>query len=219
MGAIRRDPCARRMVQAISRIPGIICPVPCYRYLRKMRSPLTSRPGLAVGVFTGALVVLGFVAPQVGKAGITAVNFRKTAPDFALKDASGATVRLSYYKGKVVLLNFWATWCEPCKIEIPWFIEFENHYKNSGFAVIGVSMDEGGWGVVMPYVQNRKIGYRVVVADRKLGKRYGGIDALPTTLLIDRRGRIAESHEGLETKSTYEDEIRYLLDNESRGGK
>ena len=152
-----------------------------------MRSSLTSRPGLAVGAFTGALIVLSFVEPQAGKAGITAANFRKKAPDFAFKDANGAIVRLSNYKGKVVLLNFWATWCDPCRTEIPWFIEFENHYKNRGFAVIGVSMDEGGWDAVMPYLQDRKVGYRVVVGDRKLGRRYGGIDALPTTLLIDRR--------------------------------
>jgi peroxiredoxin len=184
-----------------------------------MLSSLTSRPGLAVGAFIGALAALASLAPQAAKAGIIAANSRKTAPDFALKDAHGATVRLSNYRGKVVLLNFWATWCEPCKTEIPWFIEFENHYKNSGFVVIGISMEEDGWGAVMPYLQDRKIGYRVVVGDRKLGKRYGGIDALPTTLLIDRRGRIAESHEGLETKSTYEDEIRYLLDNENPLGK
>ena len=181
-----------------------------------MRTSGESRPAFAIGAFT-VLVVLAFVAPQRGNAGIIAANFRKAAPDFVLKDAAGATVRLSDYKGKVVLLNFWATWCEPCKTEIPWFIEFENHYKNSGFAVIGVSTDKG-WDVVRSYLRDRKIDYRLVVGDRKLGKRYG-IDALPTTLLIDRRGKIAESHEGLAPKSTYEDEIRYLLDNESQGGK
>src|SRR5712671_2004016 len=78
---------------------------------------------------------------------------RRPAPDFALKDADGKTVHLSDYKGKVVLLDFWATWCAPCKIEIPWFMEFEQQLKDRGFAVVGVSMDEDGWGVVKPYLQ------------------------------------------------------------------
>jgi peroxiredoxin len=122
-------------------------------------------------------------------------------------------------RGKWSCSIFGRLGCDPCGTEIPWFIEFENHYKNNGFEVIGVSIDEGGWDAVMPYLQDGKVGYRVVVGDRKLGRRYGGIDALPTTLLIDRLGRIAESHEGLQAKSTYEDEIRYLLDNENPFGK
>ncbi len=73
---------------------------------------------------------------------------RKPAADFSLKDENGATVRLADYKGKVVLLNFWATWCGPCGVEIPWFVEFEQTYKSKGFAVLGVSMDEDGWSAV-----------------------------------------------------------------------
>ena len=72
---------------------------------------------------------------------------RRVAPDFALKDADGKTVRLADYRGKVVLLDFWATWCGPCKMEIPWFMEFERKYKDRGFAVLGISMDDDGWQV------------------------------------------------------------------------
>src|SRR3979411_1046543 len=80
------------------------------------------------------------------------VKERKPAPDFALKDASGKTVTLKDYRGKVVLLDFWATWCHGCKQEIPWFSEFERTYSAKGFAVVGVSMDEGGWKVLRPFL-------------------------------------------------------------------
>ncbi|MGA2597854.1 MAG: TlpA disulfide reductase family protein [Bryobacteraceae bacterium] len=136
----------------------------------------------------------------------------KPAPDFALKDRDGATVHLSDYKGKVVMLDFWATWCGPCKIEIPWFMEFEQQYKDKGFAVLGVSMDEGGWDDVKPYIEERKINYRILLGDDKVDHEYGGIDSLPTTFLIDRSGKIAAVHVGIEKgKNELRDEIDQLL--------
>jgi peroxiredoxin len=141
---------------------------------------------------------------------------RKAAPDFALKDANGATVRLSDYKGKVILLDFWATWCGPCKIEIPWFMEFEQQFKNRGFAVLGVSMDEGGWETVKPYIEERRINYRILMGTDEVGQAYGGVDSLPTTLLIDRSGRIAAVHIGLEEgKKDFRDEIDHLLQSDA----
>jgi len=137
------------------------------------------------------------------------------APDFALKDANGATVHLADYKGKVVLLDFWATWCGPCKVEIPWFIEFEQQFKDRGFAVLGVSMDEGGWTEVKPYIEKQKINYRILLGNDQVGDAYGGVDSLPTTFLIDRDGRIAAKHEGIEPTSGKDqilDEINRLLD-------
>ena len=137
---------------------------------------------------------------------------RKPAPDFTLKDSNGASVKLADYKGKVVLLDFWATWCGPCKIEIPWFIEFEQTYKDKGFAVLGVSMDEDGWTSVKPYIQARKMNYRVLLGNDVVGQLYGGVDSLPTTFLIDRTGRIAKVHIGLETgKDGFQNEIQSLL--------
>ncbi len=126
---------------------------------------------------------------------------RKVAPDFALKDANGATVHLADYKGKVVLLDFWATWCGPCKVEIPWFMEFEQQFKDRGFAVLGVSMDDGGWADVKPYIEKQKINYRILLGNDQIGDAYGGVDSLPTTFLIDRDGRIAAKHEGIEPTS------------------
>jgi cytochrome c biogenesis protein CcmG/thiol:disulfide interchange protein DsbE len=135
----------------------------------------------------------------------------KAAPDFTLVDATGASVRLSDYKGKVVLLNFWATWCAPCKAEIPWFAEFERTYKHRGFAVIGVSMDDDGWKSVRPYMDAKKIGYRVALGNEALAKNYGGVESLPETLVIDREGRIAARHIGIVSKSDYENEIIQIL--------
>ena len=136
---------------------------------------------------------------------------RKAAPDFALKDMKGADLTLSDYRGKVVLLNFWATWCAPCKIEIPWFSEFQEKYRVRGFAVIGVSMDEDGWDAVKPYVEGKKMNYRVVIGNDALSQLFGGVESLPTTLLIDRDGKIAARHTGLVSKSNYEGEILALL--------
>jgi cytochrome c biogenesis protein CcmG/thiol:disulfide interchange protein DsbE len=136
---------------------------------------------------------------------------RRPAPEFTLKDADGKTVSLSDYKGKVVLLNFWATWCGPCKIEIPWLIEFEKKYKDRGFSVLGVSMDEEGWEIVKPYLAKNKVNYRVLLGDDVVAQKYGGVDSLPTTFVIDSSGRIAKTHVGLVSKSDYENEIVHLL--------
>jgi thiol-disulfide isomerase/thioredoxin len=142
---------------------------------------------------------------------------RKPAPDFQLKDADGKIVRLSDYKGKVVLLDFWATWCGPCKIEIPWFIEFERAYKDKGFAVIGVAMDEEGWTVVKPFVTDLAINYRIVQGSEETAQLYGGVEALPTTFLVDREGKIAATHVGLHDKDEFENGIKELLAGPSAG--
>jgi cytochrome c biogenesis protein CcmG/thiol:disulfide interchange protein DsbE len=142
----------------------------------------------------------------------TVAKNRKAAPEFSLKDANGQTVHLSDYKGKVVLLDFWATWCGPCKVEIPWFMEFENEFKNQGFAVLGVSMDEDGWAAISPYVRDRKMNYRVLLGNDQVSTSYGGLDALPTTLLIDRAGDIASVHEGVSMgKEEFKNAIVQLL--------
>jgi cytochrome c biogenesis protein CcmG/thiol:disulfide interchange protein DsbE len=120
-------------------------------------------------------------------------------------------VKLSDYRGKVVLLNFWATWCAPCKIEIPWFVEFEQKYKDQGFAVLGVSMDEEGWGVVRPYIERAKMNYRILLGTDPVAQLYGGVDSLPTSFMLDREGRIASVHIGLVSKGNYQNDINQLL--------
>jgi cytochrome c biogenesis protein CcmG/thiol:disulfide interchange protein DsbE len=135
---------------------------------------------------------------------------RKMAPDFVLDDASGKAVKLSEFHGKVVLLNFWATWCAPCNLEIPWFIEFQNTHQDSGFTTLGVSLDEDGWDAVRPYIDQRKVNYRVMVGNDNLAQLYGAA-SLPTTFIIDKSGRIAATHVGLCSKGEYEADIRAVL--------
>jgi cytochrome c biogenesis protein CcmG/thiol:disulfide interchange protein DsbE len=136
---------------------------------------------------------------------------RKPAPDFSLKDADGKLVKLSDYRGKVVLLDFWATTCSPCKIEIPWFIDIQRKTKDRGVEILGVAMDDEGWEVVKPFAAKMAINYRLVVGDEPTAKAYGGVDALPTTLLIDRSGKIAAVHVGLTSKKDFEEGIEQLL--------
>ncbi|HEX4138157.1 MAG TPA: TlpA disulfide reductase family protein [Bryobacteraceae bacterium] len=137
---------------------------------------------------------------------------REKAPDFTRVDATGHKIRLSKYKGKVVLLDFWATWCTGCKQEIPWYIEFAGKYRKSGLAVVGVSMDDDGWKVVKPFLAEKmKIPYPVVIGDNALARQFGGIESMPVTMLIDRQGRIAYSHVGVVDRAKFEGEIQELL--------
>lgn len=158
-----------------------------------------------------AAIVYFSSRPSAEKHAAKSPESRKAAPDFTLKDANGAQVKLSDYRGKVVLLNFWATWCGPCKIEIPWFMEFEQQYRDKGFAVLGVSMDDDGWNAVKPYISEHKLNYRVVLGNDSVGTLYGGIDSLPTTFVIDRTGKIDAVHVGLVGKNDYLQEIQSLL--------
>ena len=149
---------------------------------------------------------------QKMNAAVQASANRKPAPDFTLKDAGGTAVKLSDYHGKVVLLTFWATWCGPCGLEIPWFKEFEQQYKSKGFAVLGVSMDDDGWSAVKPYIADHKMNYRVLLGNDTVAQLYGGLDALPTTYIIDRNGKMAfPAHVGLINKSEYVQELESLL--------
>jgi cytochrome c biogenesis protein CcmG/thiol:disulfide interchange protein DsbE len=166
-----------------------------------------------LGALLAVLVAGCSSSPTHSRAAGKAAEDRKAAPEFALRDAKGSTVELSDYKGKVVLLNFWATWCVPCRIEIPWFIEFEKTYKDRGLAVLGISMDEDGRQALKRYVEENKVNYGVVLGDDHVAQLYG-VDSLPTTFLIDKEGRIASVHIGLVSKSGYENEILHLLDSE-----
>lgn len=140
------------------------------------------------------------------------VKDAKLAPNFTLTDASGKRVSLKDFRGKVVLLNFWATWCGPCQVEIPWFVQFEKQFGSKGLAIVGVSMDEDGWKAIDPFVQKRHINYTILLGNDSVATLYGGLDALPTTYILDREGRIAyPPHVGLVAKSEYLDEIQSLL--------
>jgi thiol-disulfide isomerase/thioredoxin len=136
---------------------------------------------------------------------------RKMAPDFTLNDSIGKPVTLSEFRGQVVLVNFWATWCAPCRVEIPLLVGFQQAYRDRGFVVLGIALDEDGWNVVRPYADAKEINYRVMVADDKISDVFGGLKAVPTTVIIDKYGRIAATHIGLCQKSEYEADIKAVL--------
>lgn len=166
---------------------------------------------LVAALFGGLLAGCSSGDRAVKAASIKDATKRNLAADFALRDIDGKVVRLSDYRGKVVLLDFWATWCGPCKIEIPWFIELERKHKDKGFAVIGISMDEEGWDVVKPFLSRMNVNYRVVIGNDSTAQAYGGIEALPTTFLIDRDGKIAATHVGVTSRNEFDNGVEQLL--------
>jgi peroxiredoxin len=172
---------------------------------------------LLLGTAALSLLLASCSSPaRSGRTGVKPEKSRKPAPEFALKDAEGRAVRLSDYRGKVVLLNFWATWCGPCRLEVPWFKDFEQQYKDRGFAVLGVAMDDDGWEVVKPYIEQMRLNYRVLLGDATVSQAYGGVESLPTTFVIDREGRVAAVHIGLIGKDAYQNDIVALLESSER---
>jgi peroxiredoxin len=160
-------------------------------------------------ILVAGLLVLGwFLLRQ--PSGAKSANALRQAPDFSLADLSGRTFRLSDYRGKVVVLDFWATWCDPCKQEIPHFIEMQNKYSSQGLQVLGVSMDDDQPSV-REFQQQFKMNYPVALGTPELADQYGGILGLPITFVIDRHGRITARHVGATDASVIEAEIQKLL--------
>ena len=143
---------------------------------------------------------------------------RKSAPDFTLTDAKSRAVTLSAYRDRVVLLDFWATWCGGCKTEIPWYMEFDRKYRDHGLTVIGVAMDDEGRKVVNPFVKQKGIDYTIVIGNDVLAKQYN-LTAMPLTLLIDRKGRVAVSHAGVVNRDDFENDIQQLLKERAANGR
>ena len=137
----------------------------------------------------------------------------KPAPlDFTMKDVSGRDVTLAQFKGKVILLDFWATWCGPCKVEIPGFVAFQNRYSQNGLQVVGISVDDTA-DLLQPYVKDLKMNYPVLLGlgHDDVQDAFGPLVGIPTTFLISRDGKICAKHAGFADKETFEREIRALL--------
>jgi peroxiredoxin len=133
------------------------------------------------------------------------------APDFTLQDLNGKSVSLAGLRGKVILLDFWATWCPPCVKEIPHFVELYEQYKDKGVEILGISLDREGISVVKPFVQKFQIKYPIMMTDGKVDNDFGPITSIPTTFLIDSSGNIIKKYIGYNDKDVFETDIKKLL--------
>ena len=133
------------------------------------------------------------------------------APDFSLTSTEGKTIKLSSFRGRVVIIDFWATWCPPCKAEIPDFIKLYSDYKSDGFQMIGISLDQGGLKDVVPFMKDHGMNYPVVLGTEEVVSAYGGIRGIPTTFVIDKKGYVREAFEGYRSASTFENLVKQLL--------
>lgn len=133
------------------------------------------------------------------------------APDFALQSLDGKTVHLSDFRGKAVLLNFWATWCTPCRLEMPWFVELEKQYGPQGLQVVGVAMDDAAPDKIAKFAKDMGVNYPVLLGKESVGDEYGGLEYLPTSFYLDRDGKVVQRVFGLRSRSDIEDWIKEAL--------
>jgi thiol-disulfide isomerase/thioredoxin len=133
------------------------------------------------------------------------------APNFTLQSQDGKTIELKKLAGKAVVVNFWATWCGPCRAEIPGMMKVYEKYKARGFEIVGISLDKGGWDVVKPYLAKNNISYPIVVAGQELAEAYGGIEGIPTSFFVDRKGNIVSRHVGALTGEAFEKAVKGIL--------
>jgi peroxiredoxin len=150
----------------------------------------------------------------VGTAVKVGFNVGESAPDFELRSLDGRTVRLSDFRGKPVLLNFWASWCAPCRVEMPWLVELDQQYRPLGIEIVGVSLDDpGAEQDVAKFVAERGVRYTILIGDSAVADVYGGARFLPQSFFIDRDGTITKTSFGLTDKHELEEGLKKLLAN------
>jgi len=133
------------------------------------------------------------------------------APDFSLASLDGSTLKLSSFRGKAVLLNFWATWCEPCKIEMPWFVDLQKKYGPQGLQIVGVAMDDASNKEIADFAKKMGVNYPIAIGKEAVGDQYGGLPYLPSTFYIDRDGKVVDRVFGLRSRSEIENDIQKAL--------
>jgi thiol-disulfide isomerase/thioredoxin len=175
------------------------------------RNPLAL---VVVAIVAAAMLYVGFhmarrsgPAPPLTKSG--------PAPDFTLQSLDGKSMSLSELRGKAVLLNFWATWCAPCKIEMPWFIDLQKQYGAQGLQIVGVAMDDSSKEDIAKFAKDMGVNYPVLLGKEAVGEAYGGVPALPESFFIGRDGKIVDKIIGLRGKAEIEDSIKKALETEA----
>lgn len=173
---------------------------------------------VVVLVITGLLFLGKSFTPRPANANSTAGQSEdrfngSTAPNFELKllDASGKTLKLTDFKGKAVVVNFWATWCEPCKVEMPWLIDLQKKYGPEGLQIVGIAMDDTDEKTIENFAHKMGINYPIVMGTEKVADLYGGIDGMPTLFFVDRAGKIVDHELGLRGMDIIEANIKRSL--------
>jgi thiol-disulfide isomerase/thioredoxin len=172
------------------------------------------------------LVVVAFVAASMlyfgyhqarrtGAGSSPRLTQSSLAPDFSLESLDGSSVRLSDLRGKAVLLNFWATWCGPCKIEMPWFVDLQKQYGSQGLQIVGVAMDDASKEDIGKFAKDMGVNYPILIGKESVGDQYGGVPALPESFLISRDGKIVDKIIGLRGKAEIEDAVKKALDTQT----
>ena len=188
-----------------------------------MRHPRLRSRLIAVAVAILALV-LGFALAGCGGGGGTKAKSEGSAaapaghgetgtqaPVFELADLTGKTVSSRDYAGKVVILDFWATWCPPCREEIPHLVQLQSKYQSQGLVIVGLSLDAGGAKDVAPFAEEHNINYPMLIGSDEVAKAYGGVSAIPTTFVIDRQGKVVKRFIGYTPPEVFEETIAPLL--------
>src|SRR5882762_6070420 len=169
-----------------------------------------------------ALVVVAFVvalmlyvglhmARRSGRLSTPRITQSTVAPDFSLESLDGKNMRLSDLRGKAVLLNFWATWCGPCKIEMPWFVDLQNQYGSQGLQIVGVAMDDASKEDIAKFAKDMGVNYPILIGKEAVGDAYGGVPAMPESFFIGRDGKVVDKILGLKGKGEIEDAIKKAL--------
>ena len=169
---------------------------------------------VVVAVVVALMLFIGIHTARRSGPGSAAVSLDikgHAAPEFALQSLDNTTVHLSDFRGKAVLLNFWATWCSPCKIEMPWFVELQQQYGPQGLQVIGIAMDDASKEDIAKFAKDLGVNYPILLGKESVGEAYGGVQFLPTTFFIDRDSKVLEREFGLKSRSVFEDNIKKAL--------
>jgi thiol-disulfide isomerase/thioredoxin len=190
--------------------PDVNSPVPAPPH-GNGRNPLAL---IVVAVVVAAMLYFGTHMTRRGDDAPHILGKSTQAPNFTLESLDGKNVSLSDLRGKAVLLNFWATWCGPCKIETPWLVELQKEYGSQGLQVVGIAMDDSGKDDIEKFAKDMGVNYPVLLGKEAVGDAYGGVPALPESFFIGRNGKIVERIIGLKGRGEIEDAIKKALNTE-----